>query len=391
MQYITQSDNRENGRLQSHSEASRLAVQLKTEQHDIEPKTRVNGSPCSLPYLATSGDVREVVQFLKRKPEGASLAEAMDALRKRLFDPRKVFAYEFWGIVTREDDRLHLSSLGWEFAEQLVPEAEAFRSVIARTPLYHGSLVWIHNQAYQVVTHLDMGTLWRQNEHKIDDEGKLESHASSFFHLCHAADIGMLTVGRKGQPTRLRIYPEELERYLKGAPQVKEEEDSPGSHRSIAFRQALRQPSQWSTSSGAPRVLVSHSGDAKTVERLLDMLELIGVAVEVIERNPKKSLPVSDQTRQAIQRCNIGVFLLCEEDLDETQDNMRANSFLIEVGAAFVHFDQRIILMLKGDRPLPPNLQQLHACSYGTDLTWEGAVQLARKIRDISQQNLSAG
>jgi len=35
----------------------------------------------SLPLLATASDVRETVQFLKRKPEGITSAQAMDSFR----------------------------------------------------------------------------------------------------------------------------------------------------------------------------------------------------------------------------------------------------------------------------------------------------------------------
>src|SRR5687768_13593702 len=56
-------------------------------------------APLALPILATAGDIREVVQFLKKKPRGVTIVEAMDADKKRVFEPRKVTAYEFWGII----------------------------------------------------------------------------------------------------------------------------------------------------------------------------------------------------------------------------------------------------------------------------------------------------
>ena len=74
----------------------------------------IEGDPAAaLPILATADDAREVVQFLKKKPEGITIIEASDAIRKRLFDPRKVAAYELWGIVSRNGDRMKLSQLGW--------------------------------------------------------------------------------------------------------------------------------------------------------------------------------------------------------------------------------------------------------------------------------------
>ena len=49
----------------------------------------------SLPVLATGTDVREVIRFLKHHPEGITAVQATDAFRKRIFDARKVSAYEF--------------------------------------------------------------------------------------------------------------------------------------------------------------------------------------------------------------------------------------------------------------------------------------------------------
>ena len=393
MQYSTAKQNLRKHLRLSRGDVNGSRPQLKTtrpdEESDIDSAGKVNGTRFTLPYLATAGDLREVVQFLKRKPEGASLVEAMDALRKRLFDPRKVFAYEFWGIVTRKDGRLHLSSLGWEFAERFVPEAEAYRSVIARTPLYHSSIVWIFEQGHELVTHLDMGRLWRENEGlEIGDEEKLESYASSFFHLCHAADVGMLIMGRKGQPTRLRTYPEELEAYIQSVGKEKDatDESSVGS-RLRAYRHAWQQPLPASPIHNLPRVLVSHGGDVKAVERILEMLELVGLPFDVIERNSERNLPLSDQTIAAIQRCNIGAFLLCSEDFDASQKGICGNGLLIEIGAAFVHFDRRVILVFKGNRSLPPDLQQLQTCRYESDVTWEVAVELARKIRTLRREN----
>ena len=78
----------------------------------VEPTAEAVPEAEGLPMLATAGDVREVVRLLKRKAGGITIIEGMDAI-KRVFDPRKVAAYEYWGLVTRKGDRLSLSALGW--------------------------------------------------------------------------------------------------------------------------------------------------------------------------------------------------------------------------------------------------------------------------------------
>ena len=117
--------------------------------------------PSSLPVLATITDVREAIRFLKHHPEGITMVQAMDAFRKRIFDARKVSAYEFWKIILRTGDRLKLTSLGWELAKCLTPEAHLYRTVLSNIAPYHNGLQWIHEQELELVTHLDIGEFWR--------------------------------------------------------------------------------------------------------------------------------------------------------------------------------------------------------------------------------------
>ncbi len=58
------------------------------------------------PILATANDVREVVQYLKKRPDGVDISEVPQPIKKRVFYPPKVTAYESWGIVGRKRDRL---------------------------------------------------------------------------------------------------------------------------------------------------------------------------------------------------------------------------------------------------------------------------------------------
>ena len=48
------------------------------------------------------------------------------------------------------------------------------------------------------------------------DEKSLEAAIVCFFHLCQAADLGTVTMGRRGQPARLRLDPQALDGFLDG-------------------------------------------------------------------------------------------------------------------------------------------------------------------------------
>ena len=118
----------------------------------------------SLPILATGNDIREVVRFLKNKPTGVTFIEAMNAEPRRVFDARKIAAYEFWGIVERSGERLRLSDLGQELAETIKPECEIHRRILRSIPTYLGALNTFYEQRLKIVTRLDA----RQTQKGLD-------------------------------------------------------------------------------------------------------------------------------------------------------------------------------------------------------------------------------
>ncbi len=161
------------------------------------------------PRLATANDVRELVQYLKRNPEGVNLYDVPQPLKKRIFYPTKIAAYESWGVVNVRRDRIALTLLGWEFARSLEPEARAYRDLIKGTALYRGALTWIQQYDIDLLTQDDLANYWQNNYSwalGCSDEKEVASVVITFFHLCQAAELGTLTIGKRGQPGRLRVW-----------------------------------------------------------------------------------------------------------------------------------------------------------------------------------------
>lgn len=168
-----------------------------------------------LPSLVTASDVREVVRYLRQHAEGVPLMEANEAFRKRILDARKRIAYESWGIVAQTpDNRIVLGELGREFAARLAVEMQIYRQILQRTKPYVSALEWIHQSGLNLVTWPEVDRFWSNNYPEQIDLTIREGQAVTFFDLCHAAEIGQITVGRKGHPARLRIYRHELSTYL---------------------------------------------------------------------------------------------------------------------------------------------------------------------------------
>jgi len=321
--------------------------------------------PVSLPVMATTTDVREAIRFLKHHPEGITAVQAMDAFRKRIFDARKVSAYEFWRIIDRSGDRLKLTSLGWELAQCLTPEAQLYRTVLGNIAPYHSGLQWIHEEDLQLVTHLDIGDFWRKNHAHVlqhDTEKQLEAYAATFFQICHAAEVGTLTLGRKGQPTRLHIYPNELEAFLNGTERTPVQINSPV-QKTIARR----------TSPRAGRVLVSHYQTSSVLKHVTNALELADVQYEATDR-AEGSIHT---TMAALKRCDAAVIVIAEESV---QDEL----LLIQIGAAMVQYEERVLLVVKQGVSLPAGIQNTSIIEIADEFTWSAGLELVRSLKRVA-------
>ncbi len=188
----------------------------------------------SLPILATGNDVREIVRFLRDKPLGVTVIELASAEPRRVFDPRKIAAYEFWGVLERDGGRITLTELGREMSRRITPEIEIYRQIIGSVATYVGALRAFNEQKLELVTRTEAVEYWRREHPSLDlfslDEKIAEAIAVSFFSLCHAAELGTITIGKRGQPARLRIDMEKLGEFL----------DDPERARVRPFRQPKR-------------------------------------------------------------------------------------------------------------------------------------------------------
>jgi len=166
------------------------------------------------PRLATANDIRELVQYLKRRPSGVNIHDVPQPIKKRIFYPTKIMSYELWGLVTVNRDRVTLTAAGWEFARSLEPEANAYRDLLNSSSFYRGALAWIERERIEVLRQDELAGFW-QREFAwalVDsDERELGSAVVTFFHLCQAAELGALTIGKRGQPARLRVWRENLQ------------------------------------------------------------------------------------------------------------------------------------------------------------------------------------
>ena len=160
-----------------------------------------------LPISTSAADIRDFVQYLRRKPPGVVAAEELDRARRRLFDDRRLQTYRSLGITDEDDGLLTLTPLGWELARRLEPEIDGFRQLLNGVPAYLSAVKWMHERNLEVVTSTDLLAFWSalyDLDEKHDPEA-MRGAVISFFSLCEAAELGTLTLGKRGHTTRLRV------------------------------------------------------------------------------------------------------------------------------------------------------------------------------------------
>src|SRR5439155_19289420 len=117
----------------------------------------------ALPILTTIADVRAVVSYLKSRPTGATLQEARAALEVQVLDPRKIRAYEVWGVISKEGDRMKLSPRGWDLARKPEAEAHVYRMILNSTAPYKSVIELAHYQSFEALTSVDVSAHWHEH------------------------------------------------------------------------------------------------------------------------------------------------------------------------------------------------------------------------------------
>jgi hypothetical protein len=377
------------GRVERAAEPTPLRL-LTTTRAD-EPKGG------ALPVLATPGDLREAVQYLKRKPAGASLPEALADSKRRAFEPRKLAAYESWGLVALRGHRILLTPAGLEFARTLEPATRAYRAMLDANPLYRATLEWMHGQGLDLVTYGDVAAFLR------DEFGPLVASAGAkateegvvcFFHLCQAAEFGTVTIGKRGQPARMRVEREGLDEYIddRGASTTRNSRPPGGeaSGRGEAREDSDGPAGDEEETTAGTRLFITYGGQpAHLVAQIQTVFELAGIGSHASERAPAggAAVLVADEAAEVMRRCDAALVLLSAEDCrpDESGAPAVARRALVEIGAASVLYKGRVLLLLDGVPEVPAGLASLPRVTLaGGGLTLEASIELLKAVRGFA-------
>lgn len=118
-----------------------------------------------------------------------------------------------------------------------------------------------------------------------------------------------------------------------------------------------------------PKVFVSHGKNKKILELVQKILRYGRFEPVVAEEEETIAVPVSDKVLDSMRQCKYGLMNISLDNKEKREDSSYGvnQNVLIEVGAAFVLYNKRVILLCDKRVTIPSNLQGLYRCEYEGD------------------------
>ena len=335
-----------------------------------------------LPMSATPNDLRDVVRFLKQRPEGISIVEALGEVKKRLLDASRIATYERWGIILRQGNWLKLSPLGWEFSSKLALEADLFRRILDQLEPYRAMLAHACNQRISLITHDDVVKYWRvHHPNSLDWQSPktVESAVVSFLHLCQSAELGTLTIGKRGQPARLSVAFDELQAYLNSA----RNEIAENSFLNPVIKPGLMAVSR---SNGKARVCLSLPEFSPEIAHLQALLEMVGFECQVLERLQQHNDQLTEKSFDSLKNCSAGIIIITQADYLESAAGipMLSPEIQMEISAAWLLYERRVILLKERGIEVPEYWKNITSFDLESNqLNWQQGIELTKTLLSL--------
>lgn len=349
----------------------------------------------TMPFAVSAEDLRDVIQFFKKSPAGIKLTKDFQLAHKRVFEEKKIRAYEILGVIARNDQTIKLTARGWQFLKILQPEICIFRHLLQTYFPYVEGLKWIFESKKELVTVEDIAAFWERE--KIPDfkgEKNVYREAGvSFFHLCQAADLGTMTLGKRGHVTRIMLNRSELAFFLKSKIQTSDDSSlsitEQGSGSFLPQLQSADDYLEQSLMKEKFSVLVSINQDSVLANQIKTAFDLGGVECVIVERGETETTPLDKNFKQAMKKCQAGCIVIGKSDLSPAADKSHRlkDNLLYELGASYLCFEENLVLLSPPGLKLPESLQAVTNFEVNGDgLTWEIGSELVKNIKTKIQK-----
>ena len=138
-----------------------------------------------------------------------------------------------------------------------------------------------------------------------------------------------------------------------------------------------------------PKVFISHSKNKKIVDQIKQILEFGQFEYVVAEETETTAIPIPDKVFGLMRDCACAIINVSADEQEKRADGTYGinSNVLIEIGAAFLKYNKKVILLVDKRIQLPSNLQGLYRSEYeGDELTFSTAMKLQKALTDFRKQ-----
>ncbi len=133
-----------------------------------------------------------------------------------------------------------------------------------------------------------------------------------------------------------------------------------------------------------PKVFIAHSKNKKILEQIKQILEFGQFEPVIAEEVESSAIPIPKKIFGLMRECNCAIINISVDEQEKMPDgSYKINeNVLIEIGASFLMYDQKVILLVDKRMELPSNLQGIYRCEYeGNELSWDTGIKLTKVLQ----------
>ncbi|MCH8011403.1 MAG: nucleotide-binding protein [Candidatus Marinimicrobia bacterium] len=133
------------------------------------------------------------------------------------------------------------------------------------------------------------------------------------------------------------------------------------------------------------KVFISHGKNKNILDQIKTTVEYGNLEPVIVVHEETTAIPVSEKILEAMHKCHAGIINVSADEViktEEGEEQYKINeNVLIEIGAAFVLYKKKVILVVDKRITLPSNLQGLYLCYYeGDSLDWNSGMKLQEAL-----------
>jgi predicted nucleotide-binding protein len=136
---------------------------------------------------------------------------------------------------------------------------------------------------------------------------------------------------------------------------------------------------------GVFRVFISHSKNMAVVGQVKEILALYDIDYEIAIEEETAAIPVPKKIIASMRRCQAAVMVVTADEQSRVDGDPAINTnVLIEIGSAFVLYDEKVVLLWDRRLKVPSNIQGLYRCEFeGSELSFAVGTRLAKALKSF--------